>query len=286
MTRAIGGFFDVVDHGQMRRCRARGVFKLRKTSIATGDRVRYEPIGSHEGIVEEVLPRHSHLVRPTIANVDQVLMVFSIVSPDLNIHLLDRTLAAAHIAGVESVIVLTKTDLAEAGAVERILRIYSPIGFPIIPIASKQGVGVDDVKALLTGKITVFAGPSGAGKSTLANAILPSLGAKMGEISDKAGLGKHTTRHVELFSIREDAWIADAPGFSQLEVDVPSSDLRYHFPDFDGPSTQCAYRGCLHTDEVECGIKEALLKGVISQSRYESYLLMFDEIRDREEHKY
>lgn len=286
MTRAIGGFFDVVDNGQMRRCRARGVFKLRKTTIATGDRVRYEPIGSHEGIVEEVFPRRTHLVRPTIANVDQVLMVFSVVSPEINIHLLDRTLAAAHIAGVDSVIILTKTDLADSEVVERILDVYSPVGYPVIPIASKQGVGVDDVKALLPGKITVFAGPSGAGKSTLANAILPSLGVKMGEISDKIGLGKHTTRHVELFCVGADAWIADAPGFSQLDVNVPSNELRYHLPEFDGPASLCAYRGCLHTDEGECGVKEAVLQGTVSQSRYESYRLMFDEIRDREEHKY
>jgi ribosome biogenesis GTPase / thiamine phosphate phosphatase len=286
VTRAIGGFFEVFDSGHTRRCRARGVFKLRGISIATGDRVRYEPIGSQEGIVEEVLPRHSQLVRPTIANVHQVLMVFSLVTPELNVQFLDRTLVAAQIAGVQSVIVLTKIDLAGAEQLQQIQQIYEQIGYPVIPVVSKQGIGVEEVKSRLTHKITVFSGPSGAGKSTLANAILPDLGAKMGEISDKIGLGKHTTRHVELYAVGDDAWIADAPGFSQLDIHVPSSELRRYFPDFEIPSEACAYRGCLHTDEGECGVKEAVGRGQIAPSRFENYQSIYHEIRDREEHKY
>ena len=285
VTRAQGGFFDVQSDEETRRCRARGVFKKRGVTVWVGDHVRFDPIGSKEGIITEVLPRRTMLIRPPIANIDQVLLVFSVVTPDLNIHLLDRTLVSALCAGLDAVLVLTKCDLATSEQVAEFERIYRTVGLPVLTIAAKLGVGVEEVRAHLAGKLTVFAGPSGAGKSTLANAILPELGLKMGEVSEKIGLGRHTTRHVELFQVAEETWVADAPGFSQLDVDVPSSELRLYFPEF-AHVQPCPYRGCLHVEEADCQIKQAVTEGRIEARRYESYCMIFREIREREERRY
>lgn len=285
VTKAIGGFFDVHAEGVTRRCRARGVFKKRGVTIMVGDRVEFSPIGT-EGIVEKVLPRRTQLIRPPIANVDQALMVFSLVTPDLNVHLLDRILTAAAVAGIDCQIVLTKSDLVTPEQIEEVRRVYESAGYRVLVTASTFDQGVDAVRDALKGKLSVFAGPSGAGKSTLANAILPALGLKMGEISDKAGLGRHTTRHVELFSVAPDTWVADAPGFSQLEVSVSSQELRRYLPEFLAVADACPYRGCLHIDEQECAVKDAVSSGRINRGRYESYRMMYDEIRTREENMY
>ncbi|MCF8564420.1 ribosome small subunit-dependent GTPase A [Alicyclobacillus tolerans] len=286
VTRVVANFFDVTDGREMRRCQARGVFRKRKTKVLVGDRVTYDPIGSAEGIVTEVLPRKTELVRPPVANVDQALLVFSLVSPDFLPGLLDRLLVSVAHAGLSAAIVLTKCDLADAQTVSDKMDPYRKAGYPVFAVVSPQQQGLDAVRAALAGKVTVFAGPSGAGKSTLANALSPELGVKMGEVSEKVGRGKHTTRHVELFELEPNTFIVDAPGFSQLEVQVDSQDLRLYFPEFSEWTQGCLYRSCLHVQEDQCAVKEAVEKRQVSRDRYESYCEMYAHIRQKEENKY
>jgi ribosome biogenesis GTPase / thiamine phosphate phosphatase len=286
VIRAQSSFFEVSSSGESTRlCRARGVFKKQGVRILVGDRVMFNPIGQQEGIIQEVMPRDTFLVRPPIANISQVLIVFSIVTPDLNRNLLDKMLVSAEHARIPSVIILTKCDLASEADIESVRSIYTAAGYTVLSVATKKGYGVDSVLAVLKGNVTVFAGPSGAGKSTLANAISPELGLRMGAISDKAGLGKHTTRHVELFHVAGETWVADAPGFSQLDVQIPSTELRDYFPEF-ARVNECPYRGCAHIDEQDCRVKEAVFANLIDKDRFNSYRLMFEAIREREVHKY
>jgi len=286
VTRALNSFFDVVGPFGMRRCRARGVFKKRGTTVLVGDRVTFDPIGATEGIIHNVQARRMFLVRPPIANVDQVFLVFSMATPDFHPNLLDRTLIQVMAADVVPCIVITKCDLASAAQVTAATRPYEEAGYNVLKVSDKGTTGMTGVFAALQGKITVFAGPSGAGKSTLANAISPELGLKMGEVSEKLGHGKHTTRHVELYPVNETTWLADAPGFSQMDVQVAASKLRSYYPEFEKPAEQCMYRGCLHVDEVDCGVKEAVVSGDVHAVRYESYRHLYLEIADREAHQY
>lgn len=286
VVRSLAGFFDVAAHGAVRRCRARGVFRKRGVTVLVGDRVEYEPIGAAEGIIRSVLPRRTELVRPPVANVDQALLVFSLVDPGFLPHLLDRMLVVVTAAGLEPVVVLTKIDLAALDEVERIAAVYRQVGYEVCTTMAKSGLGVEQVRTCLSGKLSVLAGPSGVGKSTLANALSPELGAKMGEVSEKLGRGKHTTRHVELFTLSEDTYIVDAPGFSQLEIDLPVASVRDYFPEFADFAPNCPYRGCLHAEEEICGVKAAVERGTIADTRYRSYTTFVEELRVKEERRY
>lgn len=286
VIRAISGFFDVYDGLVTRRCRARGVFKKQGITVLVGDQVEYEPIGANEGIVTAVQTRSTQLVRPPIANVDQVLVVFSFVTPDLTTLMLDKTIVAALLAGIRPSVVFTKADLVSESHARDLCAIYQQCGYDTLAISAKVGLHVGDVRRMMQGFVNVFAGPSGAGKSTLANALAPDLKLQMGEVSEKIGRGKQTTRHVELFQIDDTTWLADAPGFSQLQVDVDARSLRLYFPDMMESATRCPYRGCLHIDESDCAVKTDVSVGRIALSRFESYQQMYSEIRDRELNMY
>ncbi|MCL6632118.1 MAG: ribosome small subunit-dependent GTPase A [Alicyclobacillus herbarius] len=286
VVKGTGGFFDVAQGTQLWRCRARGVFRKRGVTVLVGDHVRFHETGPGEGLITEVLPRQTELVRPPIANADQALLVFSIKSPDFHPGLLDRTLIAVSAAGLRPILVVSKVDLADHETVRQAVAPYEGAGYPVYPVAPLYRQGIDALVKELTGHITVFAGPSGVGKSSLANAIDPELGLKMGQISDKLKRGRHTTRHVELFRIAEGTFIADAPGFSQLQIDVPATELRYFFPEFPAFAEDCAYRGCLHIEEEQCGVKRAVQTGALVTSRYEDYRQIYFELRQKEARRY
>lgn len=286
VIRSLAGFFDVANQEEVRRCRARGVFRKRNVSVLVGDRVVYEPIGLTEGIVREVLPRRSELIRPPVANVDQALLVFSLAEPGFLPHLLDRLLVVVGAAGLDAVVVLTKIDLVEASTVEEVAGVYRNAGYEVCCTIPQQGVGLEAVLRQLDRRISVMAGPSGVGKSTLANALSPELGAKMGAVSEKLGRGKHTTRHVELFKLDDQSFVVDAPGFSQVEMDVSPPMLRTFFPEFAAHAADCAYRGCLHMDEGDCGVKRAAVRGEVNEVRYRSYTAFLNELREKEAHRY
>lgn len=287
MTRVVADFFDVVDNGSVRRCRSRGMVKRQWGGILVGDRVEYEPQGVNEGIVEKIYERKTKLVRPPIANVDQALLVFSLVSPDFHFRLVDKVLVSVMHAGLDAVMAITKCDLADEQSFDAIAEPYRRAGFTVIRLATKQAEGIAEVKRALAGKVSVFAGPSGAGKSTLANAIVPGLGQQMGEISAKLGRGKHTTRHVELFALDSDTFIADTPGFSQMTIDLKPAQLRLWYPEFQLAAEQCLYRGCLHYHEVDCGVKDAVANGGgVAKERYDSYRELLAELMEQEERRY
>ena len=286
VTRVLAGFFDVAAGNEVYRCRARGVFRKRKTTVLVGDRVVYQATGPSEGWIEEVLPRQTELVRPPIANVSQAVLVFSAVNPEFQSYLLDKALVVVSEAQLEKLIVISKMDLVSPSALDALIAPYLKADYQVIPVSTKTGTGVSKVKSALQGHTSVFVGPSGVGKSSLGNALSPALGLKMGEISTKMGRGKHTTRHTELFLIDTDTYVADAAGFSQLQVDVRSEDLRLFFPEFALFSLDCPYRGCLHVEEEECGVKQAVRMNQISALRYENYCQLYDEVRHREETRY
>lgn len=284
VTRAINGFFDVADESGTRLCRARGVFRKKGITVLVGDRVEYDPIGQKDGVITEVHPRTNELIRPPIANIDQALIVFSFVSPDFHPNLVDRILVSVLEKRIHPVIILTKSDLASAQFIDNVVARYQTAGFHVIPVISLFQQGISEVREVITGKVNVMAGPSGAGKSTLANALSPELGLKMGEISEKLGRGKHTTRHVELFELGNNTYVADAPGFSQLELGLHPSELRNYYPEFQ--DFECPYRGCLHMEEAECAVKEAVADQRLANERYQTYVEILSELRVQEERKY
>jgi ribosome biogenesis GTPase len=295
IVKALSGFYYVQpeDGGSVVECRARGLFKKQGVSPLVGDRVRYEAKEdrSGDGTVIELLPRSTELVRPPIANVDTALIVFAVTRPDLNRTLLDKFLALAELAGLHSILCLTKADLLDAPGetasglkkeIAGLKAVYEGIGYPAFLTSVRDGSGVGPLLEALEGHITVIAGQSGVGKSSLLNQLAPGLQLETNDISEKLGRGKHTTRHVELFRIGERGLLADTPGFSQLEFpEMEAEQLTYAFPEFAELAPGCKFRGCLHLSEPGCRVHEALKAGTADQERYKNYAAFVTEIRDR-----
>lgn len=286
VTGARGGFFQVYAEGVSRRCRARGILKRDGKKIFVGDHVDFEPIGTEEGIVAAVHERKTLLVRPPIANVDQALLVFSLVEPDIAYVLLDRLLVVVQAAGVAPVVVFSKTDLAQKEQLDQAVAMYTKTGFPVLTTNRLEGNAKTLFAPLLSQHITVFAGPSGAGKSSLANQLDERLQLSTGDVSEKLGRGRHTTRHVQLWPILENGWVADAPGFSQLDVNLPSRDIRSYYPDFLRFQEECEYRGCLHLDESDCGVERAAARGDVAPLRLFHYRQIVQDVMEREARQY
>lgn len=284
IRKAISGFYYVQNEGRLVQCKSRGVFRKRGIHPLVGDFVTYVPDGENDATITEVKPRKNELIRPPIANVDQALLVFSIVEPDFSPHLLDRFLTVIESFNIQPVICLTKQDLATEQELKDVMKLavyYEKIGYTVIK------THIDDeklpvlLKPILQHKTTVLAGQSGVGKSTLLNTVLPTLGLKTGEISEALGRGKHTTRHVELLEVA-DGLVADTPGFSSLEFDhIEKEQLSRFFVEFDQASSDCKFRGCLHLNEPKCAVKEQVETGEILQHRYQNYLHFLQEIIDR-----
>lgn len=284
IRKAISGFYYVEKDGDLIQCKGRGVFRNRGIHPLVGDFVTFEVDGENDGTITSVHERSNELVRPPIANVDQALLVFSIVEPDFSLHLLDRFLVVVESFDIQPVICLTKKDLASDAEMKKAseaISYYEKIGYDIVQTF------IDDVdlpallKPYLEGKTTVLAGQSGVGKSTLLNTVLPTLGLKTGEISEALGRGKHTTRHVELHEVAG-GLVADTPGFSSLDFDhIEREELPRTFIDMEQVSSQCKFRGCLHLKEPKCAVKELVENGEIPRHRYDHYLQFMQEITDR-----
>jgi len=265
-------------------CRGRGVFKNRGITPLVGDRVIYVLTENGEGTVTEILPRISELIRPTVANVSLAVLLFSVREPDMNLNLLDKFLVHIEHSGIETLIVLTKQDLAEDDQVTTNLvkELYERIGYEVMITSSLTGSGSEDLRKRLSGIISVFSGQSGVGKSTLLNRIVPGLLLETGEISLKLGRGRHTTRHVELMDIGEGGFVADTPGFSQLDfLELEVDELSSCFREFVPLAEQCKFRGCSHLHEPDCKVIEALESGIVAKSRYEHYKLFYQEMKDK-----
>ena len=284
IRKAISGFYYVQNDGNLVQCKGRGVFRKRGVHPLVGDFVTYVPDGENDAIITVVQERKNELVRPPIANVDQALLVFSVVEPDFSTHLLDRFLAVIESFDIQPIICLTKKDLAaekELAIVMKIAEYYEGIGYPVIKTFIDDEKLPELLKPILQSKTTVLAGQSGVGKSTLLNTVLPALGLKTGVISQALGRGKHTTRHVELLEVAE-GLVADTPGFSSLEFDhIEKEQLSRYFIEFDAVSSSCKFRGCLHLNEPKCAVKDQVETGEIMQHRYENYVHFLKEIIDR-----
>jgi ribosome biogenesis GTPase / thiamine phosphate phosphatase len=284
IRKALSGFYYVQDGDQLIQTRGRGVFRKRGITPLVGDFVEYEVEGDNDGTLTKVAARKNELVRPPIANIDQAILVFSVVEPDFNTILLDRFLVVLESFHIKPLICLTKMDLLNDAQREHIARYkqdYEQIGYTVVETFKDDDTILEKIRPLLEGKTTVLAGQSGVGKSTLLNTLMPDLNLKTGVISDALGRGKHTTRHVELIEVAG-GLIADTPGFSSFDFDtIEKEELTYCFPDLTRLSEHCKFRGCLHVKEPKCAVKAALETGDLQQYRYDHYLQFLQEITDR-----
>lgn len=284
IIKGISGFYYVEVGQDLYECKVRGIFRKKGLSPLVGDRVAISIIdeADKKGNIEKIYERKSELVRPPIANVDKVLITFSVKEPNPNMVLLDRFIVFSEKENLDIRIILTKVDLDEDGTiVDRIVSDYGRIGYKVIPVSVDTGQGIDQVRQELEGCISVFAGQSGVGKSSILNAIEPGFKIDTAEISQKLGRGKHTTRHSELYKLGPNAIVADTPGFSSFELtDIEIEELQEYFIEFakfDG----CRFGSkCIHKNEPACAVKEALEVGEIAESRYKSYLQILDEINN------
>lgn len=288
IIKGIAGFYYVYTHDGVYECKARGKFKKEKVTPLVGDNVKISIDDQEEmkGIVEEILPRKVTLVRPAVANVDQVIIVFALKNPDPNIMLLDKLLVISEYYGIEPILVFNKWDLDNDNDFEKYQDIYDRAGYKVVKACAKQGIGIEEVIDLLKGKISVFAGPSGVGKSSMLNKIKPGIGLKTGEVSEKIKRGKHTTRHSELISLESGGWVVDTPGFTSLDISFLEVDeLRDLFPEFSYHSENCRFVDCIHLNEPGCGVLSALENDIISESRYTSYKYFIDNLKNNRRNK-
>ncbi|WP_432629957.1 ribosome small subunit-dependent GTPase A [Brotaphodocola sp.] len=291
IIKGIAGFYYVHDgHETVYECRAKGIFRSRGIKPVVGDNVEFVVLDEEkaEGSIEEILPRKNVLVRPASANVDQALVVFAITQPEPNLNLLDRFLIMMEAQEVPVTICFNKTDLGEEDRQEEYRKTYEQAGYPVLFVSSREEAGVEKIREVLRGKTTILAGPSGVGKSSLTNQILPKAVMETGSISEKIKRGKHTTRHAELFCVEENTYLCDTPGFSSMYLeDIESGALKYYFPEFEPFADACKFQAdCVHIGEPVCGVKDALESGKLSESRYENYRILYQELKEKERRRY
>ncbi len=280
IVRLTGGFYYVDVNGEVLECKARGRFRNRGESPVVGDRVEVSlnPDGYHS--VERILPRKNHLVRPPLSNLDALIIVISTVEPLPNTLVVDKLTAAAVDIGTTPYIVFSKTDIMEC---DELVSVYEKAGFPTFAYSDGDDESVQVIRKALKGKLVAFIGNSGVGKSTLINNLYPELELKTGEISQKLGRGRHTTRTVELFKT-ETGYIADTPGFSTVDLEryhlVEKDRLMYCFPEFEDYIGECKFTSCMHICEKGCAVLRAVEQGEVAVSRHESYKEMYNEIKD------
>jgi len=272
--------FYVLVEGREVLCRPRGKFRIDHQNVLAGDQVEVQIEGT-EGRIERVLPRTTVLQHPAVANVDQVLVVFTLRDPMADYGFLDRVLIHAERVGIKTAILLNKVDLLSEAEVEQFCHTYGvQVGYPVVPLAAKLGDGLADLIPLLVGRISVLAGHSGVGKSRLVKALEPTLeNIRIGELSEKLGRGKHTTRHVELIPLTVGGLLVDSPGFTYLEfTGLQKWDLAKFLPEFGRLTDTCRFADCVHHKEPDCAVRAAVDNGQIARSRYENYLLFLGEV--------
>ncbi len=285
IMKGIAGFYyvGVVESG-VYECKAKGIFRKDKIKPLVGDEVEIEVLNEEEklGNIVKILPRRSELIRPAVANIDQALVIFAAREPKPNLSLLDRFLVIMEKQDVPVIICFNKQDLCDEAEVTRLKDIYEACGYPVVLASAKQGEGIEEIKALLRGKTTTVAGPSGVGKSSLTNLLQSEVQMETGEISKKLGRGRHTTRHSQMIQIEEDTWIYDTPGFTSFYVEeIEKEELRFYFREFSEYEGTCRFQGCTHTHEPGCMVKNALEEGKISKERYENYLELYGELKEK-----
>lgn len=285
IVKALSGFYYVAYEERTIQCRARGLFKKKGAEVTplVGDWVTFEQVGESEGYIMEVGKRTTELVRPAIANVDLAVLVFSMREPTFSSALLDRFLVHTELAGVDALIVLSKADLASPEEISQISQLYERVGYPVIAASIPKRQGLDEIAASLSNHITVVAGQSGVGKSSLINALFPQVDLQTGDVSEKLGRGRHTTRHVELIPLPDGGYVADTPGFSSLDfTGMDETDLARAFREFTQYAEGCKFRGCLHLNEPGCAVRSAVEADEINPSRYQHYQQFSEERKEQQ----
>ena len=276
--KAMSGFYYVESEEGTAECRARGRFRLEKTTPLVGDRVEYTPTEPGKGVLTSVLPRKNAFIRPPIANIDVMVIIASGAIPATDPYLIDRMTAISHKNNCEPVICINKCDLDPA---DLLYEIYSKSGFKTIRTSAMTGEGRDELLEAIRGKVCAFTGNSGVGKSSILNMLDPSFGISVGEISKKLGRGRHTTRHVELYKLPCGTMIADTPGFSSFDTErmrlATKEELHHMFPDFEPYIGGCRFLDCAHMKEPGCAILEALDEGKLQKSRHDSYARLYEQ---------
>lgn len=277
------GYYYVSVEDKIYTCKVKGKMKQNRFSLATGDMVSFQLGEKDEGMIKKVLPRKNFLLRPTIANLDLLVVTFACASPDFSYLLADKLFALAELAKIPAILVLNKKDIAPEGLLEEVKATYERIGYEVYAISADNGEGLEPLRTRLRGKICAFGGPSGVGKSSTINAIDSTVELRTGEVSEKIGRGKHTTRYAQLLPFDE-GYIADTPGFGNLLFeDFDEKNLVDCFREFASYEDSCKFCPCNHTHEPVCGVKEAVANGEIAASRYQSYLDILQEIKEIKE---
>jgi len=268
-------------------CKAKGVFRKDNRKPLVGDDVEMDVLDKeqHLGNIRELLPRHSELIRPAVANIDQAMVIFALASPRPNFNLLDRFLIMMQQQKIPCIICFNKQDLDQDGDGQRYREIYEACGFQTVTVSAGERKGIPELKELLRGKTTTVAGPSGVGKSSIVNCLQSGITMETGQISRKIERGKHTTRHTELIAAGTDTYILDTPGFSSLGLfGLEKEQLGKYFPEFAEYEKRCRFGGCAHINEPACGIKDAVAEGRISKMRYDNYCLLYEELKNRKKY--
>lgn len=277
VLRSLSGFYEVQTETGTVTCRGRGSLRRTGESPLTGDMVEIS-VEKGKGMVERILPRKNSFVRPAVANMDALVIFAANVNPVTEPFLIDRVAAIAGNQEVPVYICVNKCDLDPA---LDLVRIYTDAGFSVIRASAETGEGVEELRQLIRGKLTAFTGNSGVGKSSMLNCLCPELALQTGEVSEKLGRGRHTTRHVELYALSDDTYVADTPGFSSFDTDqmeiILKENLQYAFPDFGAYLGNCQFHDCSHRAEPGCAVRAAAAEGAIQPTRYDSYLRLYEK---------
>lgn len=278
ILKALSGFYYVDDGRELIACRGRGKFRHAKVTPLVGDWVEFTPLGNGQGVLDAVLPRKNQFQRPAVANIDQLVIIASEAVPVTDPFLIDRVIAIAEGNNCESVICINKCDLVSG---RDLASIYLAAGFRTLRISAETGEGIPELKKMIAGRIAAFTGNSGVGKSSILNVLEPGIALKTGDVSEKLGRGRHTTRHVELFRLSCGATVADTPGFSSFETDkmelCRKEELAGRFREFAPFVDQCQFQDCAHIKEKGCGVLRAVKEGRIPVSRHQSYARLYEQ---------
>ena len=285
IIKGIAGFYYIyAEDGNVYECKAKGIFRKDNFKPLVGDNVEITVLNEEEkeGSVTSIRPRRNSLIRPAVANVDQAFLIFAMENPKPNFLLLDRFLIMMKQQEIPAVICFNKKDVGEKEEMEKLYEIYTGCGYRVVLSSTYEGEGMDEIHEILKGKTTVVAGPSGVGKSSITNCMQGEVQMETGEISKKLKRGKHTTRHSQVIPVEKNTFLVDTPGFSSLYLtDMKEEELRDYFPEFVMYEPQCRFQGCMHIHEPGCAVKKALSEGKISQQRYDNYLALYEELKEK-----
>lgn len=277
IIKALSGFYYVHTNDGIVECKARGRFRLDGTSPLVGDRVQCSLDAAGKGRIDHVEERRNWFIRPAVANIDALVFVAANTNPVTDPFLIDRVSVIAEDSNCELIVCINKTDIDPGNELNSI---FKKAGFTVISTSCETGEGVEALRRAMKGKVCAFTGNSGVGKSSILNVLLPGINIRTGEVSDKLGRGKHTTRHVELYDLGEDTYVADTPGFASFDLEmmniIPKDQLQYDFIDFEPYIGKCRFNNCAHLHEPGCAVTEAVNAGFISASRYRSYQRLYE----------